>query len=257
MHAPLPTFSHASASQACLDGPTPSECSMHAPSAGRLRCCAPRSSQCLSTRKGHTKSPPSGPERVYRFFPVRGCPHSRGLSDCRPPYQHAGKAYVCPNHHACMHAGLLTKREASGDQTTLEATLMAQLDANQRETLRRLQREASLSWWQPGHPGWAIWPVDSDGFMKGAQAQVEALLREAQLDVAHQHAAVVAQQAGPAAVAAAAAAAAAAASAAAAAPVPEADGFGGEPTGALGGGNIPPVVVKGADVGRGREGFAH
>ena len=63
---------------------------------------------------------------------------------------------------------------------------MAQLDAGQRETLRRLQREASLSWWQPGHPGWAIWPVDSDSFMKGAQAQVEALLREAQLDVAHQ-----------------------------------------------------------------------
>ncbi|KAK9790768.1 hypothetical protein WJX73_001816 [Symbiochloris irregularis] len=67
--------------------------------------------------------------------------------------------------------GLLTKREASGDQTTLEATLMAQLDASQRETLRKLQREASLSWWQPGHPGWAIWPVDSDSFMKGAQAQ--------------------------------------------------------------------------------------
>lgn len=157
---------------------------------------------------------------------------------------------------------------------------MAQLDAGQRETLRRLQREASLSWWQPGHPGWAIWPVDSDGFMKGAQAQVEALLREAQLDVHSQataHAAMAAAAAAgmsvgagtgagivpaPVPVSAAVAAPPVAGPPAPAVPVvakSEGEAAGApagvpaEPTGVIGMGNIPPVVVKGAEAGKGPE----
>ena len=31
--------------------------------------------------------------------------------------------------------------------------------------MRQLQPQAVASWWQPGHPGWAIYPVDSEQFM--------------------------------------------------------------------------------------------
>ena len=31
--------------------------------------------------------------------------------------------------------------------------------------MRHLQPGAVASWWQPGHPGWAIYPVDSEQFM--------------------------------------------------------------------------------------------
>lgn len=31
--------------------------------------------------------------------------------------------------------------------------------------VRNLQPQGVQSWWQPGHPGWAIYPVDSDHFM--------------------------------------------------------------------------------------------
>ncbi len=33
------------------------------------------------------------------------------------------------------------------------------------EQVRQLQPGAVASWWQPGHPGWAIYPVDSEQFM--------------------------------------------------------------------------------------------
>ena len=76
-------------------------------------------------------------------------------------------------------AGLLTNKGVVGDHATLEATLVSQLQAPEREQLRKLQGEASSAWWQQGHPGWAIWPVDSDAFQKAANSQVEALVREA------------------------------------------------------------------------------
>ena len=78
-----------------------------------------------------------------------------------------------------MRAGLLTNKGVVGDHATLEATLVSQLQAPEREQLRKLQGEASSAWWQQGHPGWAIWPVDSDAFQKAANSQVEALVREA------------------------------------------------------------------------------
>lgn len=31
--------------------------------------------------------------------------------------------------------------------------------------VRQLQPTAVASWWQAGHPGWAIYPVDSEMFM--------------------------------------------------------------------------------------------
>ena len=66
--------------------------------------------------------------------------------------------------HACR-AGLLQKKSQDGLQTTMEATLMAQQTPAQREQVRQLQPGAVASWWQPGHPGWAIYPVDSEQFM--------------------------------------------------------------------------------------------
>lgn len=61
--------------------------------------------------------------------------------------------------------GLLQKKSQDGTQTTMEATLMAQQTPQQREQVRALQPQGVASWWQPGHPGWAIYPVDSDHFM--------------------------------------------------------------------------------------------
>lgn len=61
--------------------------------------------------------------------------------------------------------GLLTKKASDGAQTTMEATLMAQQTPVQREQVRALQPQATAAWWQHGHPGWAIYPVDSDQFM--------------------------------------------------------------------------------------------
>ena len=67
--------------------------------------------------------------------------------------------------HSCTCAGLLQKKSQDGLQTTMEATLMAQQTPAQREQVRQLQPGAVASWWQPGHPGWAIYPVDSEQFM--------------------------------------------------------------------------------------------
>ena len=61
--------------------------------------------------------------------------------------------------------GLLTKRASNGTHTTMEATLMAQQTPVQREQVRALQPQAAAAWWHHGHPGWAIYPVDSDTFM--------------------------------------------------------------------------------------------
>lgn len=61
--------------------------------------------------------------------------------------------------------GLLTKKASDGAQTTMEATLMAQQTPQQREQVRALQPQAIAAWWQHGHPGWAIYPVDSDQFL--------------------------------------------------------------------------------------------
>jgi hypothetical protein len=61
--------------------------------------------------------------------------------------------------------GLLTKKGSDGAQTTMEATLVAQQTPQQRERVRALQPQAIASWWEPGHPGWAIYPVDSDQFL--------------------------------------------------------------------------------------------
>ena len=61
--------------------------------------------------------------------------------------------------------GLLTKKASDGSQTTMEATLMAQQTPAQREQVRALQPQGVATWWEHGHPGWAIYPVDSEHFL--------------------------------------------------------------------------------------------
>eukprot|EP00884_Botryococcus_braunii_P005248 jgi/Botrbrau1/14724/Bobra.0108s0071.2 len=61
--------------------------------------------------------------------------------------------------------GLLQKKSQTGAQTTMEATLMSQQTPSQREKVRQLQPTAVAAWWQAGHTGWAIYPVDSETFM--------------------------------------------------------------------------------------------
>lgn len=73
----------------------------------------------------------------------------------------------------CWFAGLLkAKADSGGQQTTLEAILVTRLPPGEKEKLKRLQRQATISWWQPGHPGWAVWPVDTQAFLQDVAAPV-------------------------------------------------------------------------------------
>jgi hypothetical protein len=71
--------------------------------------------------------------------------------------------------------GLLTKKAQDGVQTTMEATLMAQQTPGQRDQVRALQPRAAEAWWQPGHPGWAIYPVDSEQFLSSGTLEPAAV----------------------------------------------------------------------------------
>jgi len=51
-------------------------------------------------------------------------------------------------------------------QVELNASL-AQHPSYDRASGAALQKGAVEAWWQPGHPGWAIWPADSEQFMRG------------------------------------------------------------------------------------------
>lgn len=71
--------------------------------------------------------------------------------------------------HYCfdlLTAGLLKRKSEAGKQTTLEATLIQRLPASDKDTIKKLQKQATSCWWQPGHPGWAIWPVDTQTFLQ-------------------------------------------------------------------------------------------
>eukprot|EP00803_Ostreobium_quekettii_P007979 evm.model.scf_324.1 EVM.evm.TU.scf_324.1 scf_324:1593-3902(+) len=70
---------------------------------------------------------------------------------------------------------LLHKLAHSG-QTSIEATLMAQLTPEQRELVRGLQQHAVSFWWHPTHPGWSLCPYDSEKFLQtGSLAPVAQL----------------------------------------------------------------------------------
>lgn len=48
----------------------------------------------------------------------------------------------------------------------MEAVFTTQQDAHEQQQVQQLQGQAQDDWWLPGHPGWAIWPADSDQFLR-------------------------------------------------------------------------------------------
>jgi hypothetical protein len=49
----------------------------------------------------------------------------------------------------------------------MEAVLPGSQTDYDRQMVERLQRQAVKCWYQPGHPGWSIWPADSEQFVQG------------------------------------------------------------------------------------------
>lgn len=43
------------------------------------------------------------------------------------------------------------------------------------------QRAAVDCWWRPGHPGWAVWPADSEQFVRGVVEAGDAVLSPIQI----------------------------------------------------------------------------
>ena len=67
---------------------------------------------------------------------------------------------------SCMTgAGLLRRKQLEGCNVTMEAVFTPQQDAAEQRQVLQLQSQADEDWWLPGHPGWAIWPADSDQFL--------------------------------------------------------------------------------------------
>ena len=66
----------------------------------------------------------------------------------------------------CWRAGLLQKVGMEGpDQVRMEATLASLQDPFEGRFAAQLQQRAAESWQRPGHPGWCIWGMDSEGFV--------------------------------------------------------------------------------------------
>ncbi len=51
------------------------------------------------------------------------------------------------------------------DQVRMEATLASLQDPFEGRFAAQLQQRAAESWQRPGHPGWCIWGMDSEGFV--------------------------------------------------------------------------------------------
>ena len=74
------------------------------------------------------------------------------------------------------HAGLLRRKQLEGGHILMEAVFTTQQDAHEQQQVQGLQGQASDDWWLPGHPGWAIWPADSDEFLRQVSTTTAALL---------------------------------------------------------------------------------
>ncbi|KAK9841626.1 hypothetical protein WJX74_008974 [Apatococcus lobatus] len=77
--------------------------------------------------------------------------------------------------------GLLRKKAMAAGHVTMEATLPAQQNSQERETVVRLQQAASDCWWRPGHPGWSIWPADSEQFIRSVLEAGNTILSPVQI----------------------------------------------------------------------------
>ena len=59
--------------------------------------------------------------------------------------------------------------------------LLAQHPAYDRQVANWLQQRALECWWRPGHPGWSIWPADSEQFIRGVVEAGDAILAPVQI----------------------------------------------------------------------------
>lgn len=73
------------------------------------------------------------------------------------------------------HAGLLNlKEDVEGGQATMDTVLMQRVPPNEMDKIKKLLKKAAAAWWLPGHPGWAIWPIDTQHFMQDMSAPVSS-----------------------------------------------------------------------------------
>lgn len=74
-----------------------------------------------------------------------------------------------------LFAGILNLRQdGKGEPATMEASLLQRIPSEEKEKVKKLMKRASTAWWLPGHPGWAIWPIDTQNFMQNIPAPVSA-----------------------------------------------------------------------------------
>ena len=55
----------------------------------------------------------------------------------------------------------------------METVLTHRASPAEKEAIKKLQKRATALWWQAGHPGWAIWPVDTQHFMQDMSTPVK------------------------------------------------------------------------------------
>ena len=65
-------------------------------------------------------------------------------------------------------------------QVELEA-IMLQHPVYDKAQARLQQRAAVDCWWRPGHPGWSVWPADSEQFVRGVVEAGDAVLSPIQI----------------------------------------------------------------------------
>ena len=70
-------------------------------------------------------------------------------------------------------AGLLNLKEGGErEQATMDTVLLQRVPQGEKDRIKKLLKQASAAWWLAGHPGWAIWPVDTQHFMHDMSAPV-------------------------------------------------------------------------------------
>lgn len=79
-------------------------------------------------------------------------------------------------------AGILSGKgpQAGGSQVEMEA-MLAQHPAYDKGGAAWLQTRAYDCWWKPGHPGWSVWPADSEQFIRGVVEAGDAILAPVQI----------------------------------------------------------------------------
>lgn len=95
---------------------------------------------------------------------------------------HRRKSASRARDERCDVAGLLSRKggQSGGTQVEMDA-ILAQHPMYDRSAVAWLQQQACQCWWRPGHPGWSIWPADSEQFIRGVVEPGDAMLTPVQV----------------------------------------------------------------------------